>query len=930
MPTEKNLNRWQRYAIALALAAVSVLVQQGVGMQALGPRAPLLLVLPAAVLAAVYLGRGPGLVVLGAGMAVALSGLAPAQGLQLERREDQWLAAIYALVGVGMVQIGAHVRRAMRTALASEQRRGRVVEGAGIGLFEVDLRHATVLLSATLARLLQMDGSPEPMGLGDWLAQLPPDTAHRLQEILTRIRSDGHRSFQHELRLCGADGAARWVLLSGHAATDDRGQVCRVYGAGIDISPRKRAEDELQRAQAALGEQLDDLRRLHELSSRLLEPGPLDEQMRKVLRTALDIHRSAHGLITLSEQGRIWVVAQEGFSDLPMERLESLARTGGICEIAMRERTRTMITDLAADARCRPLLSVASAKRLRAAHALPLINEAGELLGAMSVFLDEARSASSREKAAMDMCANKAVVFMERARSRAALEESQHRFEAVLEASAVPFFVLRPIRHAQGKLEDFRLDYLNTAAARVLGRSRLQLQGMALLEVIPGCWHLIPEVFAHYQAALDHDETREFEVTMTMLPGRQSFHCVASPMGQALAVWAADVTERKRHEQLLQEADRRKDEFLATLAHELRNPLAPIRQAANLSKSPTASEAQKRWSHEVIERQVQHMALLLDDLLDISRITRGALSLRLDRAELSAIVDAAVEAARPLMDAKRHTLVVDLPPQPIRFDADVLRMSQVVANLLTNAARYTDPQGRIRLRAWAAEGQVCIEVSDNGIGIPPDSLDAVFNMFTQLRQGGESRLGGGLGIGLALTRGLVELHGGSISAHSQGLGHGSTFRVRIPMAHISLPAQRKTPAPAPEPAQVVPRHILVADDNRDAAESLAVLLQLQGHRVTCAFDGLQAVAAFEKSPAEICLLDIGMPRLDGNEVARAIRALPGGDKPVLVAITGWGQETDRHQALAAGFDHHLTKPVDPDRLMQLIAEAGGHAEAAHR
>jgi PAS domain S-box-containing protein len=376
-----------------------------------------------------------------------------------------------------------------------------------------------------------------------------------------------------------------------------------------------------------------------------------------------------------------------------------------------------------------------------------------------------------------------------------------------------------------------------------------------------------------------------------------------------------EIASRERAEAKLLEMDQRKDEFLATLAHELRNPLAPIRQATLISMSPNATEEQKRWSHEVITRQVHHMSLLLDDLLDISRITRGSLELRTEMTSLAAIVDAAVETSRPTLEAKHHAFVIDLPPAPAQFAADPLRLAQVLSNLLTNAAKYTDPRGTIRLRATADANFVEFSVTDTGIGLSPEALSAVFTMFSQVKSS-QDRSEGGLGIGLALSKGVVQLHGGTIEARSAGPGKGSEFVVRIPrrvvsgaahdVAHDTAPASRKK------------RRILIADDNRDAAESLAMLLEIEGHTVTVVHDGQQALAAIETSRPEVALLDIGMPEIDGYEVARQVRGDSRGRRTLLIALTGWGQEQDKARAMAAGFDLHFTKPVEPQQLIELL------------
>ena len=379
-----------------------------------------------------------------------------------------------------------------------------------------------------------------------------------------------------------------------------------------------------------------------------------------------------------------------------------------------------------------------------------------------------------------------------------------------------------------------------------------------------------------------------------------------------------DVTELIEASDTLRDADRRKDEFLATLAHELRNPLAPIRQAARLSRSPEASDAQRRWSQEVIERQVKHMALLLDDLLDVSRITGGKLELRRERVGLGSVIALALETARPLIDDRRQTVIQNLPAAPIVLDADSMRLAQVLANLLTNAAKYSEPGGIIELAAAREVDQIRIDVKDSGIGIEPALLPRVFEMFSQM-QGSLDRAEGGLGIGLALVKGLVELHGGRVEAHSAGLGHGAQFSVRLPLAGDAPAA----PAGGGDAEAPDTRHarILVADDNRDAASSLATLLMLDGHEVRVANDGARALVEAESFRPHIALLDIGMPMRNGYDVARAIRAAPWGRSMVLVAVTGWGQSEDKRRAKEAGFDHHFTKPLDLDVLEAFVTDA---------
>jgi CheY-like chemotaxis protein len=413
----------------------------------------------------------------------------------------------------------------------------------------------------------------------------------------------------------------------------------------------------------------------------------------------------------------------------------------------------------------------------------------------------------------------------------------------------------------------------------------------------------------------ERGEVHEFEFLSSRDGAPSWLHVVASPIGGYVAVWFADITDRKQQELELRNADRRKDEFLATLAHELRNPLAPIRQAASVLRSPSATDAQKNWCHEVIERQLNHMSLLLDDLLDVSRITRNTLELRKQPAALAAIIASAVETARPFVEAKRHHLRLDVPEPTAHVVVDAMRMSQIVSNLLTNAAKYTDAGGEIDLSAHVIDRALIITVRDNGIGLTESELRSLFRMFSQIRTG-EDRSEGGLGIGLALTKALVELHGGTIAAWSAGHGTGSRFTVTVPQALASSPTAAVRPederAPAPG------RRILLADDNRDAAESLAMLLRLDGHFVVIANDGEEALALYDANHPDIALLDIGMPRMSGYELATRIRSRPDGMQVLLIAITGWGQASDKARASAAGFDHHLTKPVDMGVLRALL------------
>jgi signal transduction histidine kinase/ActR/RegA family two-component response regulator len=383
-----------------------------------------------------------------------------------------------------------------------------------------------------------------------------------------------------------------------------------------------------------------------------------------------------------------------------------------------------------------------------------------------------------------------------------------------------------------------------------------------------------------------------------------------------------DMTERKRAEDLLRETDRRKDEFLATLSHELRNPLAPIRNALEVLQLG-ADDHTRHVAYQTMQRQLQQLVRLTDDLLDVSRITRNRIDLRRQRIDLRTAVHSAIETTQPLIDAAAHRLICKLPDEPLWVDADLTRIAQAFANLLNNAVKYTDRGGRITVRAVADQDMAVVLVRDTGVGIAPQALPRIFDMFAQLDVSLE-RAEGGLGIGLTLARRLIELHGGTIEATSAGFARGSTFVVRLPLSFAAAGAQQE-PAPSTRDT-VTPRRILIAEDIPDAAEMLRVMLDLMGHEVRVAADGVQAVAMAREYRPDIALLDIGMPRMDGYRAAREIRAALGADV-VLVALTGWGQEEDQQRAREAGFDHHLTKPAEPGMLERLIASATPHPAA---
>jgi len=427
---------------------------------------------------------------------------------------------------------------------------------------------------------------------------------------------------------------------------------------------------------------------------------------------------------------------------------------------------------------------------------------------------------------------------------------------------------------------------------------------------------LANEQLAAANTTLQAEKTRELETLNRVLQRANT------ELEQANRTLQSEVAERTRVEQALKEADRHKDEFLAMLAHELRNPLAPILNAVQLMRRKPLADPQLLWSRDVIERQLGHLTRLVDDLLDVSRITRGKINLSRQNVEVADLIARAVETVQPLIVERGHRLSLDVGKDSVQVYGDPLRLTQAVGNVLSNAAKYTENGGEIGLVTRLVDGRVEIRVRDTGIGIPSDLQPMIFDMFTQLNRH-PGRLQSGLGIGLALVRKLLEMHGGTVTAFSEGNGLGSEFLITLPvisneMAAANGHAAPMASAPESEPTPQVRRRILVADDNSDALESLATLLELGGHEVFSAANGALALESAERHLPEVALLDIGMPKLDGYEVARRIRAQPWGQSITLVALTGWGQESDRRRSGEAGFDSHLVKPLDLDKLTALL------------
>jgi len=508
------------------------------------------------------------------------------------------------------------------------------------------------------------------------------------------------------------------------------------------------------------------------------------------------------------------------------------------------------------------------------------------------------------------------------------LQASEERYRTLFDSVDDGVCVIEMLYDAEGKPCDYRFLEVNQAFERHTGlRDALGRTVRSLNPTHEAHW------FETYGRVADTGEPVRF---VNEAAGLQRWYDVyaarvGAPGSHRVVALFTDITERRRTEVELRrladdlaEQDRLKTEFLATLAHELRNPLAPIRSGLQLMRRAKADPAAIARVQDIMDRQLDHLVHLVDDLLDIARITRGQVELKPDWIDLAAVLEAAVETSMPLIEASCHQLDLRLPAEALTLHADFTRMTQVVSNLLNNAAKYTSRGGAIVLAAERDGAQAVIVVSDNGIGIPPEALEDVFKMFTQVSQHAQ-RIPGGLGIGLSLVRRLVEMHGGSITAASAGANQGSAFTVRLPLARPA-PVQEAAPAQALSGA-AGGLHILVVDDNHDAAETLAALLGMMGHQVSSANDGHQALRMMASLPPQVVFLDIGMPGMSGYEVAQAVRRDPRLDGVRLVALTGWGGESDRARTRDAGFDDHLTKPATAAAIEAVLAKFGSPVES---
>ena len=733
-------------------------------------------------------------------------------------------------------------------------------------------------------------------------------------------------AFQVEHRIRSKTGGYRWFLVRAEPYKNADGAIERWFGTSTDIHETKLARFALAEGEEryrSLFETLETAGRRHAFQLALADrirplsaPEEVTAAASELLGKQLGGKRVVYGE---TDDAGAWIQMLPDWTDGSMASMSGVRLRlddFGVAAVDLLRAGRNLVLDdVTRDAATAPHAAAYQAAGMGAALGIPLMKN-GRLHAVLSVHHDQPHHWSAEYIAMAEDMVDRTWFAVESARAQAALRAERDQSQQIFDNMAEGFGLLDG---------DSTILQVNEIGARLARREHADLLGRDLWSVLP---HLAggplealyrrvrerrtPETLEHGYL-LDSGATAWLEVRAYPLPeGR-------------LAIFYRDITERKAAEATLRDADRRKDEFLAMLAHELRNPLAPIGAAAHLLRLGKLDEARVRHTSEIIGRQVDHMTHLIDDLLDVSRVTRGLVELDMAPLDIRHVLADAIEQVAPLVLARRHHLHSAFAPDTTVVRGDKKRLVQVVANLLNNAAKYTDEGGSITLGLEVRADRVLIEVADNGIGMTPELAARAFELFAQAERSAD-RSAGGLGLGLALVKSLVELHGGSVTCHSAGPGQGSCFRVCLPRldaqaaqaAQTGMQRRSGDAAPAPAPAGAGLR-VLVVDDNADAAAMLAMVLEAAGHR-TAVEHGSQAALARARSEApDVCILDIGLPDMDGHELARRLRAQPETANAVLIAVTGYGHESDRRKSFDAGFDEHLVKPADPARLSAILA-----------
>ncbi|MGE3819331.1 MAG: PAS domain S-box protein [Isosphaeraceae bacterium] len=705
---------------------------------------------------------------------------------------------------------------------------------------------------------------------------IPPDRMDEEREILRRLNR-GERMDHTETVRVTKDGRRIHVSISVSPILDDEGNVTGISKIARDVSERKKAEAERERLLQTIEAERERLAEVFQLSPAFLA----------VLRGPDHVFELANERCSqlVGHRDLLGKPIREALPELEGQRFFELL------DAVYRSGTAFVGTEM----------------RTMIGH--------GEGAPPEERFLDFVYQPLRDHDGAVSGILLHGVDLTERRRAEAAVRERDERLQLFLEAATDHGLIMID---PHGRILEWR-----GGAERITGWREAEVLGGGtdVLYTPEDRASGLPQSTLRQAAEFGKADGRRWQLRRD---GSRFFAdsvvtCLRTTSGRlrGFGMVLRDATERKQAEDALRDADRRKDEFLALLAHELRNPLAPLRNGLQVLRLATADSKVIVQAREMMERQLGHMVRLIDDLLDVSRISRNKMSLRRERVTLDLVVSSAVETAGPVIQQAGHELSVSLPPEPVTLDADLTRLAQVLSNLLTNSAKYTAPGGRIWLDARRDGTEVIVTVRDNGIGIPAEALPKLFDMFSQIDRSLE-RVTGGLGIGLALVKGLTEMHGGTVEVESAGAGEGSTFRVRLPVADVAADPTGHGPR-EPESAAGPAHRILVVDDSRDSALTMATVLRLLGNEVRTSHDGIEAVEAAREFQPDVILMDVGMPRLNGYEAARRIRDQPGGRDVTIFALTGWGQRGDQERSKAAGCDAHLVKPVDIHELEKLLA-----------
>jgi len=749
-------------------------------------------------------------------------------------------------------------------ALAQSDERLRFALAAGrLGSWELDLATG-VMNCSDICKGNYGRPAGSDFSYSELREAIHSDDRQRVSEAVEDACS-GKDDYDVEYRTSWPDGSVHWVLVRGRVSHGADGSPLRMSGVSLDITDAKHAEEDLRESELRF-------RALVTATSEVVyQMNPDWSEMRQLVGRRF--------IADTRKPNRAWIEKY-----IPSEE-------------------RPRVLEAIADAVRRNLPFVLEHRVLRIdgtigwaiSRAIPIRNRAGEI----SEWFGAASDITARREA-------------EEALARLTEESDRQKrlYETILSTTPDLVYVFN-LEH--------RFTYANNALLSMWGKSWEEAIGKNCLELGYEPWHAAMHD-QEIERVIATQKPIRGEVPFTGTNGRRIYDYIFVPVFgaegevEAVAGTTRDVTDRKSMEEDLRDADRKKDDFIALLAHELRNPLAPLRNGLEVMRLAGGDASIASRARAMMDRQLFHMVRLVDDLLDVSRISRNKMELRRERVLLADAVDAAVETARPMIASGEHELQVALPPGPVFIDADPTRLSQIIGNLLTNSAKYTARGGKIRLTAEREVDQVAVTVCDNGIGIPAESLNAIFDMFSQVDRSIERRTGG-LGLGLAIVKGLVEMHGGSVTAVSAGEGQGSAFTIRLPLAKGVV--ERRLESNSPQ-GHVV-RRVLVVDDNRDGAESMATMLRLMGDEVHTAHDGIEAVHQAEALRPDLILMDVGMPRLNGLAAARQIRESDWGRKIKIVALTGWGQDSDKARSRDVGCDGHLVKPVSLSELEKVLA-----------